>query len=809
MTDHLTALVVAESGRARELVATALDSVYGDLTVFDHTQEPAVRRSPLDCVVAVSPLDGDHVAAVKRAVGEWSLPLIVLGPPSEQRPSSEQGPPPLLGGDVPVTDVVAETGDDRYTALAHRVRGVVESRQSAATDQTAVDSSQHLQELSKVGTDTDRSFAEKADRMLEIGMDRLGVENAHLSTVSREAQDLEVVASIGDLPIEPGQMVDLPTTFCRQTVGTDDLVAYTHASEQGWAGDPAHEETGIECYLGARVVVAGSLYGTVCFVDRTPHESFSEAERAFVQLIARWLGHELERTRRRDALEALNTSTRDLVSADGTDDALREAVETAIDIVDGSVAASWQIDASESVLELAHSRGADDGLSTLRRTDTAGEGLWAAIDDGSATTVEDGKCVGFGADASIEVAVVVPLGTDGVLVVGSESADAFDAIDRSLLSMLGSTTETALERAGRIEELTAAQERLRRIFESASDALLLVDLETDEHLDCNDRACELLGYDRVELLREAPSTICRDELDRFRALAADVRQLGRGKAEDVSCRRKDGKRIPTSVSASVVELPDRTALLVSIRDITERKRRDQALNVFNRVLRHNIRNGMNVVMGHAGVVEARTDDQQVRESTDQIISTANELTELGEKARTVQQLDDREAETESVDAQTVVTGLQRSLQAEYPTASFGVDGLEDGAVAIDSNVEIALRELCENAIEHTAAGSLHVDLTLSEGDQQLALTVADEGAGLGPQDCAVLESDMETPLHHGSGLGLWLTSWVVESAGGSIEVVDSSTDGTTIRLHVPAERSASVPAQTAPGDHREGASGTH
>jgi signal transduction histidine kinase len=98
-------------------------------------------------------------------------------------------------------------------------------------------------------------------------------------------------------------------------------------------------------------------------------------------------------------------------------------------------------------------------------------------------------------------------------------------------------------------------------------------------------------------------------------------------------------------------------------------------------------------------------------------------------------------------------------------------------------------------------------VTVSSGrdDDRIAVTVTDDGPGLPPQDAAVLEGESETPLDHGSGLGLWLTNWVVGTNGGTVSVVESGADGTTIRLTFPAAAADGVEAPGEPADESDAA----
>jgi len=112
-----------------------------------------------------------------------------------------------------------------------------------------------------------------------------------------------------------------------------------------------------------------------------------------------------------------------------------------------------------------------------------------------------------------------------------------------------------------------------------------------------------------------------------------------------------------------------------------------------------------------------------------------------------------------------------------------VDPNLEGSVL--SVVEQAVLELVENAIQHTDEdAAVCVEVRLTDEDD-VAFVVSDTGPGLPPMERRVLEGGSETPLEHSQGLGLWLTHWLVQIAGGSVDFGDNDPRGTVISVRVP------------------------
>lgn len=99
-----------------------------------------------------------------------------------------------------------------------------------------------------------------------------------------------------------------------------------------------------------------------------------------------------------------------------------------------------------------------------------------------------------------------------------------------------------------------------------------------------------------------------------------------------------------------------------------------------------------------------------------------------------------------------------------------------------------LRNLMENALEHTDEGAAAVEVALVDDAEAGSLTVAiqDEGPGIPEDELAVLGTGTETALEHGSGLGLWLVKWGMDLLGGTV-TFETSEGGTTVELEFPAQ----------------------
>ncbi len=151
--------------------------------------------------------------------------------------------------------------------------------------------------------------------------------------------------------------------------------------------------------------------------------------------------------------------------------------------------------------------------------------------------------------------------------------------------------------AGHVEaRIHESEERFRKIFDYSNDAIFVVDPVRDEILDVNPQACKMLGFPREDLLSMRMSEIHPEEMPLLRNFAASVFDRGHGWTNELSCLTKSGKRLPSEISASVIELGGRKCLIALIRDITERKRAEQALRESEEKLSRILESAMDAII---------------------------------------------------------------------------------------------------------------------------------------------------------------------------------------------------------------------
>ncbi len=102
-----------------------------------------------------------------------------------------------------------------------------------------------------------------------------------------------------------GDSILLEQTFCSETIQGEEPISFEAAGNSHWKSHPAYATFfKLEAYIGVRVMVEGKVYGTLSFSSPRRHEEgFKASDRQFLELMAQWVGNEIERSNSKAALE--------------------------------------------------------------------------------------------------------------------------------------------------------------------------------------------------------------------------------------------------------------------------------------------------------------------------------------------------------------------------------------------------------------------------------------------------------------------------------------------------------------------------
>ena len=379
-------------------------------------------------------------------------------------------------------------------------------------------------------------------------------------------------------------------------------------------------------------------------------------------------------------------------------------------------------------------------------------------------------------DRGCRALAFVPLETEdelfGVLGVYSTAPDGFGVEERDVLVEVANTTARVLEGMairGRIDQQERILRRYERLVETVGDGMYALD--ADGHfMTVNDALCSMSGYAREGLLGEHIDTILTaSAADTWSGAVASLQgTAGESRSLELTVETKSGDSFPCENKVGLLPSDEDGNLRGTVgvlRDITERKEREQALqrqnerlDAFASIVSHDLRNPLSVAQGYLEVVAESTSDQESVDRVDEALTRMNDMIDdVLALARGGQSVADV--------APILLSDVVESAWENVDTKTADLDTDTDVRVYADDSRLLRLFEnLFRNAIEHGGD-----DVTVSVGTLdptapgRIGFYVEDDGPGMPPAVREKVFQSQFTTSEHGHGIGLWVVSEVADA----------------------------------------------
>jgi PAS domain S-box-containing protein len=508
-----------------------------------------------------------------------------------------------------------------------------------------------------------------------------------------------------------------------------------------------------------------------------------------------------EQREREDALERLHAATRDLMAATTTEEVVTTGSGMAADILELPMNSIHLFDPAENALvPVACSDALESVFDGLPPSIPAGEGVaWQAYATGDSQVHADVREADrvLNEDTPFRHELHLPLGDHGVLIVASTACGEFDAADEALAHVLAANVEAALDRVEYERTLAEERDKYETLVEESHDAVAIH--QDGKFVFANERCLEMLGYEESELVGEPISAIVVPE-DRALVVERYERRIDPD-AESPPSRYEarfltaDGEERIAEISAARIRYEGDPAVLVTIRDVTDRNRYEERLEetteeleALNRVVRHDIRNDVSIMLGWARLLDDHVDDTG-REYLEKVLASGEHIVDLTETAR--EYIETLTSEDELAVRPTPLRSVLRTeldLRREsYPDAEFVLAGeIPDVSVTANEMLGAVFRNLLNNAVQHNDADEPVVTVACEMDDGAVVVRIADDGPGVPDGRKDAVFGKNETGLGSpGSGIGLYLVRTLVDQYDGDVWIEDNAPRGAVFNVRLP------------------------
>jgi len=236
------------------------------------------------------------------------------------------------------------------------------------------------------------------------------------------------------------------------------------------------------------------------------------------------------------------------------------------------------------------------------------------------------------------------------------------------------------------------------------------------------------------------------------------------------------------VATAIVNIRSRERLERARNDLAKRK---EMVEVYDRLLRHDLGNDLQVITGFSDAVVSLVDDDQAGEYADKIYRTAEGAAELIDNVgNTVKMLKEEEGQPEARELEPILSRVVESVDTKFEDLSVEYDPAEFEIEAYTGDlIDSVFENILSNAAVHNE-GPITVEVYAEEpSSETVVVGLADDGKGV-PEEVRddIFEMGRKGPDSEGTGFGLGLARALVESYGGSVAVRDSDRGGADFRI---------------------------
>ncbi|MFC7202149.1 nitrogen regulation protein NR(II) [Haloferax namakaokahaiae] len=330
------------------------------------------------------------------------------------------------------------------------------------------------------------------------------------------------------------------------------------------------------------------------------------------------------------------------------------------------------------------------------------------------------------------------------------------------------------------------------IFEKIPDGVVIHEPTTGAIVDTNEQFCQMLGYRREELLELNFAEIhpkdgqytAQEAEDLVRKAALDGTQ-----SFEWETMTKSGDVLPVEVHLRETTITGEKRVLAVVRDITERKTRQQELELqnerlerFSSIVSHDLRNPLNVAQGRLELAREVSDNDHleiVARAHERMETLIDDLLLLAREGTTAM-------ETQTVELADRATTAWSNLNSGGATLDVGVDS----AIHADPRrLDQLFENLFRNALEHgrteqavSDGGNGDDSVTVTVGTTDDGFYVGDDGPGVPfDQREQVFEPGHSTSAN-GTGFGLSIVSEIVSNHGWEIHLTESDGGGARFEI---------------------------
>jgi PAS domain S-box-containing protein len=337
----------------------------------------------------------------------------------------------------------------------------------------------------------------------------------------------------------------------------------------------------------------------------------------------------------------------------------------------------------------------------------------------------------------------------------------------------------SVEKERGLRQLIESEIRYRRLFETAQDAILIIDARTDSIIDANPFIEKLLGYQRSELVGKKLWEIgpFRD-IQETKSAFTKLKEKRFIRYDNLPLQSKNGKALEVEFVSNLYNVGSEDIIQCNIRDNSEKVRAEDALansnkklNTLFRITNHDISNQITIIDGNAQLLLREGLREGFKEKMEQILMATNNIQQQVYFAREYQSLGENRPTWQRLEK------ILLEATQKFDVKDVGVElNVEQMEIFGDNLLPKAFYNLIDNSLEH-GQNVRRISVTIMPVKNDVKIIYQDDGVGLSEEiKVGIFE-------HEGkSGHGLALVKDILSITG--MTIVENGIKGKGARFEI-------------------------
>jgi PAS domain S-box-containing protein len=335
------------------------------------------------------------------------------------------------------------------------------------------------------------------------------------------------------------------------------------------------------------------------------------------------------------------------------------------------------------------------------------------------------------------------------------------------------------------DALQASEIQYRRLFETAQDAILILDGETGEIIDANTFILDMLGYPLEYFIGKH---LWELGFIRNKSIAQQaftkLKTNNYIRYEDIPLETKDGRCIDVEFISNVYHVGDKKIIQCDIRDNTERKRAEGALalasrklNLLSGITRHDINNQLTILLGYLTILQKQQPDTTHNEYFLRVSTAAQRISTMIRFSKDYEEIGVNAPAWQ--DCRTLVDSSAKEVHLGQVVVKNDLPSCT--AVFADPLIVKVFYNLMDNAVQYGGKITT-IRFAVEESSDNHIIVCEDDGEGIRADE---KEKIFERGYGKNTGLGLALSREILDITGIMIKEAGEPGKGARFEMTVP------------------------